>query len=224
MPPTPLMKGSTTPMANAVAIAASMALPPRARMSAPTCAASGCMEVTMPARLTASLLSINQRLRVPTVSSSPVERSARRLLDDLHLRSVRALAEAHPASARARQLLEDRHAVGAQLGHRAGIVVRVHGHVLEAVVLLPRLRVDQRADVQHEPVQVQAKSVPADLIHDGRPEVVHVELDGLLRIARLDVQVIDLERHRALLVARTGAPDSGAARGGLSRGNASTRS
>src|SRR5262245_45481764 len=42
------MNGSTTGMANAVATAASTALPPRARMAAPTSAPSGCSATTMP--------------------------------------------------------------------------------------------------------------------------------------------------------------------------------
>ena len=42
------MKGSTTVMANAVATAASTALPPRSRIRAPTRAPSGCSAATMP--------------------------------------------------------------------------------------------------------------------------------------------------------------------------------
>ena len=42
------MKGSTTVIANAVATAASTALPPRSRMRAPTSAPRGCSATTMP--------------------------------------------------------------------------------------------------------------------------------------------------------------------------------
>ena len=42
------MKGSTTVMANAVAIAASTALPPASRMAAPTRAPTGCSAATIP--------------------------------------------------------------------------------------------------------------------------------------------------------------------------------
>src|SRR6185503_20109291 len=42
------MNGSTTVMAKAVATAASTALPPRARMAAPTAAPRGCSAATMP--------------------------------------------------------------------------------------------------------------------------------------------------------------------------------
>ena len=45
-PATEDMKGSTTVIANAVATAASTALPPRARMPAPTSAPSGCSAAT----------------------------------------------------------------------------------------------------------------------------------------------------------------------------------
>ena len=47
-PPMPDASGSTTPSANAVAMAASTTLPPRASMSAPACDASGWPEATTP--------------------------------------------------------------------------------------------------------------------------------------------------------------------------------
>ncbi len=50
------MKGSTTPLASAVAMAASTALPPRFRISTPASAASGCIAVTMPFPAEASAL------------------------------------------------------------------------------------------------------------------------------------------------------------------------
>ena len=46
--PSPLSSGSTTPMAKAVAITASMALPPRSRISTPASAASGLPQATAP--------------------------------------------------------------------------------------------------------------------------------------------------------------------------------
>ena len=55
-PPSVLMNGSTTVMAHAVATAASTALPPRARISAPARAPSGCSATTIssPARKASS--------------------------------------------------------------------------------------------------------------------------------------------------------------------------
>jgi len=50
------MKGSTTPLARAVAIAPSTAFPPRFRISTPASAARGCMAVTMPFSAEASVL------------------------------------------------------------------------------------------------------------------------------------------------------------------------
>src|SRR5262245_39301882 len=47
-PPMVDMNGSTTVMANAVATAASTALPPRSRMAGPTAAPRGCSATTMP--------------------------------------------------------------------------------------------------------------------------------------------------------------------------------
>ena len=47
-PPTPLLAGSTTVSAAAVASAASTALPPSCRIFSPACVASGWDEATMP--------------------------------------------------------------------------------------------------------------------------------------------------------------------------------
>ena len=44
----PLQVGSTTVSATAVAMAASMALPPRCKMLRPACAANGSLVATMP--------------------------------------------------------------------------------------------------------------------------------------------------------------------------------
>jgi len=49
-PPAPLIHGSITPIANPVATAASAALPPALRISAPTVAATRFCETTMPLR------------------------------------------------------------------------------------------------------------------------------------------------------------------------------
>ena len=70
-PPTPLMKGSTTPTAKAAATAASAALPPRWRISTPASAASGCMAVTRPPATATSLLSMSSRLRWIGMASLP---------------------------------------------------------------------------------------------------------------------------------------------------------
>ena len=53
-PPTPVMLGSVTLSMAAIAIAASTALPPRFRISMPTCEASGWLDATIawPARTT----------------------------------------------------------------------------------------------------------------------------------------------------------------------------
>ena len=66
-PPRPLVVGSTTPIANAAATAASTALPPSRRILAPASAASGCSAVTMPAVDTASLFWMFASLRVATL-------------------------------------------------------------------------------------------------------------------------------------------------------------
>src|SRR3954471_20582432 len=47
----PLIHGSTTPSANEVATAASIASPPAARIEAPACAARLCCAATMPSRV-----------------------------------------------------------------------------------------------------------------------------------------------------------------------------
>src|SRR5580693_4404791 len=50
-PPIPFIIGSTTPITAFVATAASMALPPRAKIVAPACAASGLSAATIPSRV-----------------------------------------------------------------------------------------------------------------------------------------------------------------------------
>src|SRR2546430_1748614 len=63
-PPSPLVVGSTTPIANAAATAASTALPPSRRMRAPTSAASGCSAVIIAPDDAASLFWTSHSLRV----------------------------------------------------------------------------------------------------------------------------------------------------------------
>src|SRR5258708_11839796 len=70
-PPTPLIAGSTTPIAKAVATAASTALPPARSISSPAAAASGCMAVTMPCSATASRFSISHWLCVRSIAPGP---------------------------------------------------------------------------------------------------------------------------------------------------------
>ncbi len=55
MPPMPLVKGSTTPITNAAATAASTALPPSRSISTPASAARWCSAVTIPSRATGSV-------------------------------------------------------------------------------------------------------------------------------------------------------------------------
>src|SRR5512143_1690621 len=59
-PPTPFIGGSSTPIASAVVIAASTALPPSFRTCRPASAASGCLAATMPWSETASFLENSQ--------------------------------------------------------------------------------------------------------------------------------------------------------------------
>ena len=58
------MNGSTTVMANAVATAASTALPPRARMPAPTSAPRQCSAATIPFRASGVCLVTTRRDRI----------------------------------------------------------------------------------------------------------------------------------------------------------------
>src|SRR5687767_10204817 len=92
----------------------------------------------------------------PTLRAPRETRGAPRLhlLNDFNLGAVRAFEEAHAAAVGGRQLLEHADAVGAELRERARVVVGVDGDVLEPVVLLTRLAVDDRRDVELEPVQV----------------------------------------------------------------------
>src|SRR5579859_7668459 len=63
-PPRPLVVGSTTPIANAAATAASTALPPSRRIRAPASAARGCSAVIIAPVETASLFLMSRTLRV----------------------------------------------------------------------------------------------------------------------------------------------------------------
>src|SRR5262245_55713000 len=73
-PPSVLMKGSTTVIANAVATAASTALPPAMRIVAPTSAPSGCSAVTIPRGARGVRLVTTRRDRITTVSSADATR------------------------------------------------------------------------------------------------------------------------------------------------------
>src|SRR4051794_2308705 len=70
-PPIPVMAGLTTASANPVATAASIALPPARRISAPTSAESGCLAETIPVSPTASVFSIVQVERLMAPPPSP---------------------------------------------------------------------------------------------------------------------------------------------------------
>src|SRR5712691_5919747 len=80
-PPIVLMKGSTTVIANAVATAASMALPPRARIAAPTSAPIGCSATTRPRGASGVFLVTTSSERI---IDGPFARSARLILRDVH--------------------------------------------------------------------------------------------------------------------------------------------
>src|ERR1700730_2284872 len=92
MPPRPLIHGSSAASANAVAIAASTALPPAASTPAPTSAAFWFCAATAPPRLTTGcLISPSCRLRlldIPMGSRRPdreiLRRIARRGGDSRH--------------------------------------------------------------------------------------------------------------------------------------------
>src|SRR5262245_17710011 len=79
-PPMVLMNGSTTVITNAVATAASMALPPRARMAAPTSAPSGCSATTRPRGASGVFLVTTSSDRIIDAS---LARSARLILRDV---------------------------------------------------------------------------------------------------------------------------------------------
>src|SRR6266513_413872 len=68
-----LMNGSTTGIANAVATAASIALPPRARTAAPTSAPAGCSAVTSPR---AAIGVVLVRLSLERIMVSPSKRAS----------------------------------------------------------------------------------------------------------------------------------------------------
>src|SRR5713101_30145 len=76
-----LMKGSTTVIANAVATAASMALPPPARIAAPTSAPIGCSATTRPRGASVVFLVTTSSERIIDGSFA---RSARLILRDVH--------------------------------------------------------------------------------------------------------------------------------------------
>ena len=63
-PPRPLVVGSTTPIANIAATAASTAFPPSLRMRAPASAASGCSAVIIAPLDVASVFRMSGTLRV----------------------------------------------------------------------------------------------------------------------------------------------------------------
>ncbi len=63
-PPSPLVVGSTTPIANTAATAASTAFPPSRRMRAPASAASGCSAVIIAPLEVASVFWMSHSLRV----------------------------------------------------------------------------------------------------------------------------------------------------------------
>src|SRR5262249_29226282 len=82
---------------------------------------------------------------------------------------------------------------------RPGIVIGLHRDVLDAEVLLMLLRVDDRGDIELQPVQIELQAAPGHLpLHRGA-EIVDVELRGLLWILGLDVDVPDLHGHARLL-------------------------
>jgi hypothetical protein len=91
--------------------------------------------------------------------------------------------------------LEDAHAIGPKPGQRARIVVGVDSDVLDTVVLLAALSVDERGDVQRQPVQVHAVATRADLGDQRRAKVVHVELHRALGVPGLQVHVVDAKGH-----------------------------
>src|SRR5947209_4382434 len=96
----PLIHGSTTPSAKEVATAASIASPPVARISAPTCAARLCCAATTPPRVATT------RLRTTCVSEKLSFNSGVRL-GVAHDVGVRREPDALVAADVADELLED---------------------------------------------------------------------------------------------------------------------
>src|SRR5436190_7314694 len=82
-----LMNGSTTGIANAVATAASTALPPRARMAAPISAPAGCSAVTSPREASSVVLVRLRRERIMDASSERASVPLEVLRDRHELRS-----------------------------------------------------------------------------------------------------------------------------------------
>ena len=122
-------------------------------------------------------------------------RNELRLLDDLHLRAVRAFHEGDVTAVVGRQLLQDAHAVLAQRRQRAGIVIGIHRHVLDAVVLFVVLHGDQRGDVELQTVQIDLHAAAGDVGLQLCAEIVDIELRGLVRIGGLQVHVLDGKGH-----------------------------
>src|ERR1700761_2635521 len=120
MPPMPLIQGSTTPKAKAVATAASTALPPASRIAAPAFEASTCCETTMPPRpVRAGLLSCQVsgcarliRLLPGLLLSRPVDAGGSQRIDSadppperpLHEKTLQANAMLTPVEAAAPEL------------------------------------------------------------------------------------------------------------------------
>src|SRR6266446_1313250 len=74
MPPSPLFQGSTAASANAVATAASTALPPARSISAPTAAAAALCETTRPCRETTVGFSTTQFWITRSIAFGPLRR------------------------------------------------------------------------------------------------------------------------------------------------------
>src|SRR5436305_9832153 len=98
----PLIHGSTTPSANEVATAASIASPPAARIAAPACAARLCCAATMPSRVgTTRLRTICELEKLSFIRT--IARDSRKILTqaatgegfDHHAHVVRLLAHRH---------------------------------------------------------------------------------------------------------------------------------
>jgi hypothetical protein len=78
-----------------------------------------------------------------------------RVLDDLHLRAIWTFDKAHVPPVVGRQFLQNAHAVPAKLRQRARIIVGLHRHVLDAVVLLMALRGDEAGDLSCNPCRLR---------------------------------------------------------------------
>ena len=83
-----------------------------------------------------------------------------RLFNDLHLRAVGAFDKADVPAVVRRQFLQNAHAILLEPGQCPRIVVGLHGHVLDAVVLLVILRSDKAGDVELQPMQIDRKPRP----------------------------------------------------------------